>query len=140
MKEKNRKNQRDNMEKETMKQKMKLGTITAVVIAGLMIAGAFVSAAVRTTTSSSLSLSEKEEGNTMAPMGWLCGDCNMDGVVDLGDVVYLIGYLYKNGPLPKPNVCVGDVNGSNFTDLGDVVYLIGYLYKNGPPPHDDCCY
>lgn len=38
-----------------MKQRMKLGTITAVVVVGLMIASAFTSAAVRTTTSSSLS-------------------------------------------------------------------------------------
>ncbi len=30
------------------------------------------------------------------------GDCNEDGVVDLGDVVYLINYLYKDGTAPDP--------------------------------------
>ena len=29
------------------------------------------------------------------------GDVNASGVVELGDVVYLITYLYKNGAVPK---------------------------------------
>ena len=43
------------MRKELMKEKIKFGAITAVVIVGLMIASAFVSAATRTTRSSSFS-------------------------------------------------------------------------------------
>lgn len=31
---------------------------------------------------------------------YLCGDVNLDGQVDLGDVVYLLTFLYKNGPPP----------------------------------------
>ena len=64
------------------------------------------------------------------------GDCTGDGVVDIGDVVYLIGYLYRGGPAPDPER-VGDVNCDGIVDIGDVVYLIGYLYKGGPPPK--CC-
>ncbi len=30
----------------------------------------------------------------------IAGDCNCDGVVDIGDVVYLISYLFRNGPPP----------------------------------------
>jgi len=30
----------------------------------------------------------------------LCGDVNGDGIVDIGDVVYMISYLYRNGPPP----------------------------------------
>ncbi|MGB7063336.1 MAG: dockerin type I repeat-containing protein [Candidatus Zixiibacteriota bacterium] len=61
------------------------------------------------------------------------GDCNCDGIVDIGDVVYLIGYLYRNGPAPTLTE-VGDSNCDGIVDVGDVVRLIGYLYKGEPPP------
>ena len=61
------------------------------------------------------------------------GDSNADGIVDIGDVVYLIGYLYRNGPAPTPTE-VGDANCDGIVDIGDVVRLIGSLFKGGPPP------
>ncbi|UCB53646.1 MAG: dockerin type I repeat-containing protein [Candidatus Zixiibacteriota bacterium] len=61
------------------------------------------------------------------------GDCNCDGTVDIGDVVYLIGYLYRGGP-PPPATAVGDANCDGIVDVGDVVRLIGYLYRGEPPP------
>lgn len=61
------------------------------------------------------------------------GDCNGDGIIDIGDVVHLINYLYKSGPAPDP-LEAGNTNCDGIIDLGDVVYLINYLYKNGPPP------
>jgi hypothetical protein len=61
------------------------------------------------------------------------GDANGDGIIDVGDVVYLITYLYRGGPEPNPPA-VGDVNCDGTVDLGDVVYLISYLYKGGPLP------
>ncbi|MGB2990576.1 MAG: C25 family cysteine peptidase [Candidatus Zixiibacteriota bacterium] len=64
---------------------------------------------------------------------FICGDCNDDGTIDVGDVVYLVNYLYKNGTAPDP-VEAGDANGDETVDVGDVVYLINYLYKAGPTP------
>ncbi|MGB7063337.1 MAG: dockerin type I repeat-containing protein [Candidatus Zixiibacteriota bacterium] len=61
------------------------------------------------------------------------GDCNADGVVDIGDIVYLIGYLYRGGAPPTPPE-VGDTNCDGIVDIGDVVRLIGYLYRGEPPP------
>lgn len=63
----------------------------------------------------------------------LYGDVNADGKVDIGDVVYLISYLYRNGPGPHP-LWIGDCNCGGIVTLGDVVYLISYLYRGGPPP------
>ena len=60
------------------------------------------------------------------------GDVNHDLLVDIGDAVYLISYLYSNGPAPSPWAS-GDVNCDGIIDLSDVVRLINYLYKNGPP-------
>jgi hypothetical protein len=67
--------------------------------------------------------------------GYILGDANGDGIVDIGDVVHLINYLYKNGPAPDP-ILSGDCNCDLVVDLGDVVHLINYLFKNGPPPGD----
>ncbi len=61
------------------------------------------------------------------------GDCNGDGIIDLGDVVYLVNYLYKGGLPPEP-LEAGDANCDGVVDLGDLVYLINYLFKGGPPP------
>jgi hypothetical protein len=61
----------------------------------------------------------------------------LDGIVDVGDVVFLINYLYKNGPAPQLSL-VSDVNCDGIVDVGDVVYLINYLFKAGPPP-SGCC-
>lgn len=66
---------------------------------------------------------------------YLLGDVNTDGVIDVGDVVYLINYLYKNGSAPFMLI-LGDVTRDGHVDVGDVVYLINYLFKNGEPPID----
>ena len=61
------------------------------------------------------------------------GDCNCDGIVDIGDVVYVLAYLYRGGPPPVPPE-TGDANCDGVVDIGDVVRLIGYLYKGEPQP------
>ncbi len=73
---------------------------------------------------------------TIKYVQFLCGDANKDGVVDVGDVVYLINYLFKGGPAPVPIVKAGDASCDGVVDVGDIVYLINYLFKNGPEP---CC-
>jgi hypothetical protein len=66
---------------------------------------------------------------------FVCGDCNSDGIVDPGDVVYLINYLFREGPDPFPLIA-GDCNCDSVVGPGDVVYLINYLFRGGPVP--DC--
>jgi hypothetical protein len=63
----------------------------------------------------------------------ICGDITRNGAIDLGDPVFLISYLYRNGPAPHP-IDLADVNMDGVVNLADVVYLISYLYKNGPAP------
>ncbi len=67
------------------------------------------------------------------------GDINVpggDGVVDIGDVVFLLNFLYRGGPSPDPYL-EGDINCDGVIDLGDVVRLINYLFKGWPVPR--CC-
>ncbi len=64
---------------------------------------------------------------------FLPGDANADRVLDLGDAVYLLNYLFKHGSTPQP-LRRGDCNADEEVDLGDVVYLLNYLFKGGPAP------
>jgi len=64
---------------------------------------------------------------------FLCGDANADGAVNVGDVVFLVSFLYRDGDPPAP-MEAGDVNLDGVVNVGDVVYLTTYLYRDGPPP------
>jgi len=68
----------------------------------------------------------------------ICGDAGGDQVVNIGDAVYLINYIFKGGPAPDP-LCVGDAGGDGAVNIGDAVYLINYIFKGGPGPVEDCC-
>ena len=64
---------------------------------------------------------------------FLMGDATGDGLIELGDVVYLLNYFFQAGPVPEPSQA-GDVNCDGAVDLGDVIYLLNYLFKGGPTP------
>jgi len=66
--------------------------------------------------------------------GYLPGDANADKKILLSDVVYIINYIFKNGPVPKINILSGDANCNNKVNLVDAVFLINFLFKNGPSP------
>jgi hypothetical protein len=63
------------------------------------------------------------------------GDANDDGKIDVSDAIYLVNYLFIDGPEPSP-FQAGDANSDEVVDIADVVYLINYLFIDGPPP--DC--
>ena len=61
------------------------------------------------------------------------GDVNADGIINVGDVVSLVNYLYRGGGEPCP-VEAGDVTSDGIVNVGDVVFLVNYLYRGGDPP------
>ena len=63
-----------------------------------------------------------------------CGDCDNNDNVNVGDAVFLINYIFKNGPEPEYPQC-SDVNFDDHINVGDAVYLISYIFKNGPEPY-----
>lgn len=64
---------------------------------------------------------------------FLLGDATGDWIIDLSDVIFLLNYLFRNGPAPNP-LEAGDANCNGAVELGDVIYLLNYLFKNGPLP------
>jgi hypothetical protein len=65
--------------------------------------------------------------------GFICGDADGSGGVDMLDILCIIAYLYKDGPVPSP-IESADTNGDDSVDMLDILYLVAYLYKGGPEP------
>jgi hypothetical protein len=61
------------------------------------------------------------------------GDVNDDSLVDVGDVVYEINYLFRHGAYPLCLDCA-DPNATCSIEVGDVVYLVNYLFRAGSTP------
>ncbi|MBN1417670.1 MAG: S8 family serine peptidase [Planctomycetes bacterium] len=60
------------------------------------------------------------------------GDANGDGAINLGDPVYLLLFLFAEGP----EGCRGamDVNDDESLDIGDPIVLFSYLFAGGRAP------
>jgi len=64
---------------------------------------------------------------------------NVDGdvldQVNVGDLTYLVDYLFRGGPAP-PCQEEGNVDGDVLeqVNVGDLTYLVDYLFRGGPPP------
>ncbi len=71
--------------------------------------------------------------STFTFSGLMTGDVTDDGVINLGDVTFLINYVFRNGPAPDP-IEIGDCNDDGRVNIGDIVYLINYIFGGGPSP------
>ena len=67
--------------------------------------------------------------------GTPCGDANGDSLVDLGDAVHMLAWLFRGGEAPRCGglSCV-DVNSDSTSDLADAVYLLEWLFLGGEDP------
>jgi len=66
---------------------------------------------------------------------WTLGDLDHNHSQDIADLVFLIDYMFRDGPPPYP-LFVADINGdcSNPIDIADLVYLVDYMFRGGPEP------
>ncbi len=65
--------------------------------------------------------------------------------IDISDLVYLVDYMFSQGPEPP---CWEEANvdgsgpatppdeGSDDIDISDLVHLVDYMFNGGPPPAD----
>jgi hypothetical protein len=74
-------------------------------------------------------------GATIVIQEFVCGDVNSSGEVDIDDAVYIIAYIFDEGPEPQPYES-GNVDCSIDVDIDDVVYLIQYIFGGGNAPCD----
>jgi hypothetical protein len=69
----------------------------------------------------------------LTPAAFILGDANYDGNVNVGDVVFLVNYIFRDGAAPMPYIS-GDANSDGLVNVGDAVYLVNYIFRGGPPP------
>lgn len=81
---------------------------------------------------------DQEDGDSDGigdPCDYICGDANGDRVANVGDAVFIINYVFKQGAIPEP-LEAGDANCDGIANVADAVYLINFVFKEGPGP---CC-
>jgi hypothetical protein len=66
-------------------------------------------------------------------LGITCGDANTDGQANVADAVYMINFVFKEGPAPAIHDAA-DANADGDLNVADAVYLINYVFKAGPAP------
>lgn len=71
---------------------------------------------------------------TIAPSCQGRGDVNSTGTINSSDIIYLVNYVFKGGPLPACNGITGDVECSGTVTSSDIIYLVNYVFKGGLPP------
>jgi hypothetical protein len=67
----------------------------------------------------------------------LCGDADGSGNINIADIVYIIDYIFKQGP-PPHDAGGGDVDCDQRVTIADVVYFINYVFRGGLPPCFEC--
>lgn len=61
------------------------------------------------------------------------GDANDDGLVNIGDAVYVVSFIFRGGATP-PCLQEADANADRSINVGDAVYLVNRLFRSGPAP------
>jgi len=71
--------------------------------------------------------------------GYICGDADGNGIVEISDAVFLVTFVFVPGsPAPDP-LEAGDVDCNEIIEVSDAVYLINYIFVPGSPePCADC--
>ncbi|MEE9442901.1 MAG: dockerin type I repeat-containing protein [candidate division Zixibacteria bacterium] len=62
------------------------------------------------------------------------GDANNDGQMNVGDAIYLINFIFKDGLPPMPIMECGDANCDGGVNVGDAVRIISAIFKGGEEP------
>ena len=67
------------------------------------------------------------------PPTFIRGGCNGDGTWDIGDPIYLLGYLFQAAEIPSCfDAC--DANDDGMVDIGDGISMLTGLFGGGPTP------
>ena len=72
--------------------------------------------------------------------GFTRGDSNMDGMIDIGDPIHTLGYLFGGAAQP-PCLDAVDANDDGNTDIADAIHTLTFLFAGGappPPPYPGC--
>ncbi len=61
------------------------------------------------------------------------GDADGNLIINVGDVTYLVAYLFKGGE-PPVSIQAGDAQVDFDVNINDLTYMVDYLFRGGSPP------
>ncbi|MFH1373198.1 MAG: SBBP repeat-containing protein [bacterium] len=61
------------------------------------------------------------------------GDADGSGAIDVGDLTYMVAFLFIGGPFP-PCYAEADTDSNGSVDVGDITYMVAFLFMAGPAP------
>ncbi len=67
------------------------------------------------------------------PVTYVCGDVNMNGVINNDDATAITNYIFSGGTLPA-GVMMSDADGNGTVNISDAVYIINHVNAGGPAP------
>lgn len=82
-------------------------------------------------------INETRESYVYSRLQYLCGDADASNLVNISDVVFLIGYIFTGASQPSP-LASGDADCSGTVVLTDAVYLVNFIFAGGPVPCAAC--
>ena len=68
----------------------------------------------------------------------VAGDFDMDGEVDLSDIVRMIVYIFKSGPEHPACDAAIDVSTDGKITAADLLMMVNYIFKGAPAFGDVC--
>lgn len=74
-----------------------------------------------------------QEWNFEMNFEYIDGDANGDNEVNIGDAVFIVNLVFKNGPEPNPYLAA-DTNCDGEVNVGDAVFLVNHIFKGWPAP------
>ncbi len=84
-------------------------------------------------TSGGASVAPEMIGGTVSlDPGFVRGDCNDDGLYDIGDGIAALDLLFAGGSVPCDSAC--DANDDGNLDVGDGIFVLSSLFAGGPDP------
>jgi hypothetical protein len=71
--------------------------------------------------------------STVECIGHRAGDADLDGQVDVDDIVFILNFVFSGGTHPLVTQ-TADANCDGEVGIDDVVTLIAFIFSNGPAP------
>ena len=75
--------------------------------------------------------------DTLSFWTWTLGDMDASHSVDVGDLTYLVSYMFKKGQ-PVTPLFTMDLDGTCSIDVADLTRFLYYSFRDGPPPTVGC--
>ncbi len=72
-------------------------------------------------------------GDDFTYCGHTAGDLNLDGQIDIADLVFMVEFMFADGPPPEV-LLTADIDGNGAVDISDLVAFVDYMFNGGEPP------